>query len=580
MNDSENAGSVVLLGVQGSGKTVFLSILDECFAEPAAFGLSLFGMAGTPTSDYVHGAVRRMRDDNEWPASTGERDFFELSWVVRSGTRPLFTLESIDCAGESIVKALAPAFKAESGERASDRQKPGADEWDNEDDGAARADADDMSERIRERVAAAKVVCLFVNPNDFSRHINDGGDDIGDEEYVKAARERCDAMSRLLRVFLEGPLGIGKRIVFVVTQAAQWDRLRRIEEAGGAKAFLFGQNHWLEAFDRAASARVVAVSAVNNVVWKAQGGESVEPREENRDEGRLQGISWKGRRDGRDHFAPREFPRIKGENDSSGLVEFLLAAGAPLSPELDLLDRALCDLRERQYECAEARSSNSRAADRLKAAERLAEAWETYSGLAEAYLSNPARKISDRVRNLTRLHLDEEEGGLLHLVVAGRETDAALREAAASGLDLGDAERCDEFRRSLAARINRAMEEEAANRERPLAFRKVRIDDVPSGPWLRGQAMEYRSAASSAAERGGDVKTDRRRFSAKRVLLAIGGLLLAIAVALLIAFVVSRSKLIASVVSRSNPFFWDVFWDVFWDDFWHDFWLWFLDLLN
>ena len=491
MNDPENIGSVVLLGVQGSGKTVFLSVLDHGFMEPAAFGLSLSGREDTPTSDYARGKFDHMREQGDWPPSTNDREFFELTWVVRSGVHPLFTLASIDCAGEAIVKALAPGYQAGDGAGGSPTQKTSGDTWDN-DDGTPQAGDGDMAERIRERVAAAKVICLFLNPNDFERHIDDGGDDIGGKEDVKAARQRSGAMKRLLDAFLVGPQGEGKRIVLVITQAEQGHRSRTIEETGGAKAFLFDQNHWLESRERALSARVVAVSAVNHVVWRTLEGERVEPDDGNRDESRLQIVSWAGPMDGRPHFAPREFPDIRQEDNSSGLVEFLLAVGGPLSPELDLLDRALGDLRERQHDCAmAARDDNSGATDRLRRAESLAEAWETYNGLAEAFLSNPARKITDRVKNQTKLHHDEEKGRLLHWFVTGREVDAALRAGAATGLYLDDSSSCDAFRAGLVQKINNKIEATTSGRESPC--REIGTEDLPSDKWLHKQLMEYRA---------------------------------------------------------------------------------------
>ena len=429
-------GNVVVLGVQGSGKTVFLSILGHTFDKGGAYGLQL--TSDNKTWDYVSDAYKRMRIDYEWPDSTNRGDFVELSWEVKDGTTPLFTINSIDCAGEEIVDALAPSSdgrgkKAEK--KARGAEGDGGDSWDADEEGGG---AKDVKKLIAERVANASVICLFINPNDFESRIYGEGDDIGSSKDIDEAISRSKDMRRMLLTFLNAraPDGV-KRIVLTITQSGRKEVSNQIDELGGAKTYLLEQDSAMSHWSGTRDAHIIAVSAVNKVVFKKKDGEPVEPE-------RMEGVDnatlerdyvirdpWVGRRDRKRHVVPREMPDVTGENPSSGLVEFLLAVGGPLSPELSSLDEALHRLRESQYAMSRARRDDGATAkERLSAANDLEGKWKTFEALSMAFVRKGRRRDSLRA---TERYLDEEEAQLLRWIVAEREIDRFLRERAASG---------------------------------------------------------------------------------------------------------------------------------------------------
>ncbi len=489
--------SVVVLGVQGSGKTVFLSVLGHAFEEDVgAFGLQLTGSLENSTRDYVNGVYRLMRQENEFPPSTDDTARTELSWSVKNGTRRLFTLESIDCAGETIVKALAPS-RLEKGKNASgtvgrkngEKQVDAAFENldDVEDDSLG-----DVCDMIRKRVKEADVVCLFLNPDDFEKHIVDAGDDFGDIDYIRKANMRSDDMSRLLLTILDTDAAAGKRIILTITQTGAANVAGRIEELGGAKAYLFDQNGQLQSLERAAEANVIAVSAVNETVWKSNSGETVEPLDENRDEKRVQGRSWNRRRDGERRFVPREYPNLDVENPSSGMVEFLISVGGPLCVELRPLDDALQALRARQYDYAVARhDENASEKARLVAARKLDECWQGYQKAAKEYMASHLAQSAAKARAKTLRHLAEMEAPVIRWIVAEPIIDAALRDAVAKGETMPS----DSFVGEVAQRVNAAVDAAAAEylgQAPDGLFKHVVSDDLKLTPsWLRAQFAEY-----------------------------------------------------------------------------------------
>lgn len=425
--------SVVVLGVQGSGKTVFLSILGHTFDRVGAFGLQMTAKGGT--WDYVSAAYNRMRDEFEWPLSTNKGQFVELSWEVKDVAAPLFTIDSIDCAGEEIVEALAPGFDSAAKDDSRD-SGGGGDEFAAADSGNK---GNDVKKLIAERVANASVVCLFINPNDFEDRITGEGDAFGSDKEKSDARNRSRDMRRLLQTFLdsETPPGSPKRIVLTITQSGRREVSNEMDELGGAKTYLFKQDGALESWRGTASSHIIAVSAVNNVVYKKKGtGEIVNPGEidltdavavEKKLEIRE---PWIGRRDRKRYVVPLEKPDVSDDNPSSGLVEFLLSVGGPLSDELARLDEALHHLRECQYNLSMSRRSGESSAERLAAAETLYKAWESYHALAETHIGKSHRRSA---REKTRLYLEDEKSRILRWIVAEREIAGFLREAATAG---------------------------------------------------------------------------------------------------------------------------------------------------
>ncbi len=469
---SADIGSVVVLGVQGSGKTVFLSVLAKAFSEPSAFGLSMTGLLGTGTKNYVDENFRLMHDKCEWPQATNDREFHELSWnvnVARDDVGPirLFSLTSFDCAGEMIVRALASDV-AERGDSRKPRTEGAVSDGNSWSDDDERKDAHsaDPKERLRQAVDRASVVCLFLNPGDFERHIAENGEGNLGGGNVSAAYRRSDDMERLLQTFLydSNGIGSGKHIVLVVTQSERWRK--HIRDCGGGKSFLGEKIPKLKGwsgFVELPPLDVIAVSAVNHTVRKDSSGRII-PREPQNGEPH-------------DFAGLREYPYLQGDDTSSGLVEFLLAIGGPLSrlrlpsekriralfSEVLFVDlcEALRVARRCQFDCVKAFRDGRPLRKRRRASVRLSSAWRAYERRAKDYV----RKSESSVKKLSQRHLDEEEGRLLRWMVAGRELDASMREWLKAGCRIETREECDEFRKEVLARINDRIDETVRNHE-------------------------------------------------------------------------------------------------------------------
>ena len=493
-------GNVVVLGVQGSGKTVFLSILGHTFGRGGAYGLQL--TADNKTWDYVSDAYKRMRIDYEWPDSTNRGDFVELSWEVKDGTTPLFTINSIDCAGEEIVDALAPSSAGrgkDAGRKARSGEQAVGDSWDADEDGGGERD---VRKLIAERVANASVICLFINPSDFESRIYGGGDDVGSAKEIGEAINRSKDMRRMLLTFLNAGAPAGaKRIILTITQSGRKEVSNLIDELGGTKTYLVEQEPEMTHWSGTDDAHIIAVSAVNKVVFKKKDGELVEPES-------VEGLDpetikddfvvrdpWVGTRDRKLHVVPREKPDVSGENPSSGLVEFILAVGGPLTPEIRPLDEALHRLRERQFAMSRARrDGGATAKERLAAADALDSAWQTFAKLSEAFVREKEQRRG--CLRATERYLDEEESQLLRWIVAEREIDRFLRERAAAGVVPQGAAA------SVVTQIGKALESawiRGAGRHRHCSCMAATGYDLSlTDSWLAEQFSVYREKRAQA----------------------------------------------------------------------------------
>ena len=173
----ETKREVVILGVKGSGKTVFLSVLGHAFEKIGEFGLNL--RPDPRTKRFVFETWNLMAPDDgspqEFPPATDPNsDPLPLTWNVQVGTSPVFRLSSLDCAGETMVRAFTEGGDA-ARERvfsdaldrvfaAMDRGVPATDAP------GAMAEADPVT-RLRTMTRRASVVCLFLNPRDFESQI-------------------------------------------------------------------------------------------------------------------------------------------------------------------------------------------------------------------------------------------------------------------------------------------------------------------------------------------------------------------------------------------------------------------------
>jgi hypothetical protein len=338
-------------------------------------------------------------------------------------------------------------------------------------------------------------------------HIEDLGVDLGDEETIEGAWARSRAMSGLLQTLLKDGFANGKRIVLAITQANRPWVKQGIEEQGGPKRFLSAQIGNLDNLLRWEDANVIAVSAVNKIVWKTETGEVVEPDEENCDKYTLIGEEWPDPHDRTNkRFTPVEYPDLDARNPISGtlgMVEFLIAIGGDCD-ELKPLDEKLRALRNAQFDYANTRwDRDKEEKDRLEAAGRLKKVLEGY---AEAVTDYKTKYLSGSGANTvlarakTQAHLAEEEGAILRWIVAEPLIDKALRDAAAKNQKLPD-----DFEAAMVDQVNEAIDTAKAEKKhdipndliRWVAPGDLKLDD----DWLADQFKKYVVSRNAARQR-------------------------------------------------------------------------------
>ena len=264
---------VVILGMPGSGKTVFLSILHDTFAwtaeqsvdSPMGFRLEA---RGKDTLATMGECMAQMRAE-KWPAPTHEKSITMLSWDVFMGTQKMFSLSSMDYGGEVYRKAYG-GFGVKRDER---RQRPdrgtegssaandmlsdvsGAEEKTSE---TGERDDDECVRELRAAVQAAKVVCIFISVSDFLPKVKDAKD-------AKAAKEALQVNryeAALTACSLLDDEELARKCVLVLTQAH--GKRDAIDLSGGPRNYLSHiSKSLMQAAERHVKVPVLALSAVN-----------------------------------------------------------------------------------------------------------------------------------------------------------------------------------------------------------------------------------------------------------------------------------------------------------------------------
>lgn len=448
------SNEVLILGVKGSGKTVFLSVLGHRYEGVGEFGLSLAPDRGTWNFayEYYHTMAPEDGSEQRFPKATDPKDDpVPLTWMVRAGTEPLFRMTTLECAGETMVKAFGGEGDEEAEARFSEEMTAAFDAIDAGSAAGIASKADTVT-KLRAMAKRASVICLFLNPRDFESQVSalpgryrerlgrklarlrEEGAGLDELRAAREANERALAIARgelkdrygsmldLLRTFLENDTYRRKRLVFVLTQTGGLERA--IEEAGGAWGYLTANIRQLEVHDLAGRAEAIAVSAVNSVCFTEE------------DDGGV-------------------LERPDGPIDSTGLEDFLLTVGGACSPRMARLKetRLACQDAERKF--TDANLDGAPAETRWAAARAWRDAAEEWARTAEQFV-----------------------GGLANVRAAVRQRTKAFAEA--------DALRAE--RRWIAED----------------ALRKRLVEDVASGTELPpGDLAAWREVANGAVERKG-----------------------------------------------------------------------------
>ena len=360
---SKTVESILVIGVQGSGKTVFLSVLGHLFERADIFGIGLTPVFGTETLKYVGDMWHLMTapmGERSFPGSTDPNSSAaKLEWDVKIGTKTLFRLATLDCSGEIVYRVFndPESFDDTSGEIP-----------DHSDDTGKKQR---QEIQLKELAAQASVLCLFVRPDD----IVAGHPDNAQATEKNRARYR-ETVETLLAV-ATGPGGNGKQVLFVLTDTFVWTE--EIERAGGPKAWLMEKVPVLAQSEKAAKAVVLSVSAVNQTAEKTITGES-----------------------GKSIAIP-----VPADNfTSSGMDTFLLVVGGMASAELSEIGESLKRLVDsrREFSEAEANPSGSHCMELIDAAHSYAKTASDFREKGTKFLAE--KSLGPATRNKTETYLD------------------------------------------------------------------------------------------------------------------------------------------------------------------------------
>ena len=295
---SRQAGDVLLLGVKGSGKTVFLSVLGRRFEHEGVLGLCLVPQGGTETDAFVTDCALRLEQDRRFPEATSRHTRTLLRWEVQAGSRSLFSLSSIDCAGETILSAFCGDDLPEADSSASDELLSSA---------AHQSSEREIVDQLRSMASGAAAICLVVNPNDLLTNRPRYAEE--NEGERREFEKRLLDMRRLSLAIAQSPSLRSKPMFLLLTQTGDDAVRSAVERAGGPREYLEPQFPAL--FRSAPTLECLAVSAVNEV----------EERQ--------------------DPLTGRHYPVPCPRFTSSGLPEFLVRVGGVVARELAPVRQAL-----------------------------------------------------------------------------------------------------------------------------------------------------------------------------------------------------------------------------------------------
>ena len=261
MSDDNSRPDVVVVGMPSCGKTVFFTVLGKKFTSrvdgkrvaPLGFRMST---CDNQTSDVVEDAYGRLVA-GKWPQATDRGNILPLKWEVLTGRRRVFTLSSMDIAGEDFRRA----FIFERGDKVSDG---GQDDSSDFLMGGTAISAQSKGKRavdiLKKAISTAKVVCFMVNVA-----LSDGKDvDVRDELWEKKRRRFISLVQNIYHTLNQDP-GLRSKSVIVLSQVHLHEG--EIERAGGPLMYLGevcgGAASELHNLAKDYDIPVIAVSSIN-----------------------------------------------------------------------------------------------------------------------------------------------------------------------------------------------------------------------------------------------------------------------------------------------------------------------------
>jgi formylglycine-generating enzyme required for sulfatase activity len=218
-------GKVAIVGVEGSGKTVLMAGLCECFKQVPGSDDPYLMPENKAAHMFMMQVPHKLRVKREWPAATNIDGLRSMKWTLRKGQTILEEIEMLDYPGELYRLAF------------DDEARPAEIE-------AKRSELNEFLGHLSD----AKVLVVLLNLSD----LENPGENARNAETIWMTRKIFDYAQRL-------PNLVRKMLVF--TQADRYEK--QLKAAGGPKALYARDLPMMHVLHP--QLMVTAVSAVNHV---------------------------------------------------------------------------------------------------------------------------------------------------------------------------------------------------------------------------------------------------------------------------------------------------------------------------
>lgn len=191
-------GKVAIVGVEGSGKTVLMAGLCECFKQVSGSDDPYLMPENKAAHMFMMQVPHKLRVKREWPAATNIDGLRTMKWTLRKGQTILEEIEMLDYPGELYRLAF--------------------------DDDARSAEIEAKRPELNEflgHLTDAKVLVVLLN----LANLENPGENAKNAETIWLTRKIFDYAARLPNI---------ERQMLVFTQADRYEE--QLEAAGGAQA--------------------------------------------------------------------------------------------------------------------------------------------------------------------------------------------------------------------------------------------------------------------------------------------------------------------------------------------------------
>ena len=118
-------GKVAIVGVEGSGKTVLMGALCECYRQGTA-DVPYLMPENQAAFMFMERIPHKLRVEREWPEATSVSSLRSMRWTLRLGTEVLEEIELLDYPGELYRIAFGERDLADVAQAGGIEPDPGA----------------------------------------------------------------------------------------------------------------------------------------------------------------------------------------------------------------------------------------------------------------------------------------------------------------------------------------------------------------------------------------------------------------------------------------------------------------------